>query len=440
MTVLELMQALSACLRGTLTEIDRLIAVAEEDDGDPVVIDPDPVDPDPVDPDPVDPPPVELPPDPVEPPVPAGAVTVSTPAELVAAAKGGAKMIFLAAGQYGHVALSGLSGVRIMAQNVGRVVFESLTVTDSVDVRIVDLVGRRDVSRENPATTLAGALRLDRCARIWIERGRFENWPQDGVAGGHPIYARDCQDLIVTNAEILGGQRGLQLVDLDRVAIIGCGVHDFRSVAIGGGGNNGVTIEGCDLYNAISASWPTGDHGDYIHFWTNAARGTLVDYVIRNNYLHEGDHPRAAPIMGISIQVSGGHSYRGITIENNLIVTRNDQAIRLEGCENMIIARNTCVALCEQGQRTVTTNAGSRSMSLGAAKLHMVACNGGVIDGNIWGEISARSEYGSARIGTNITYDFNELSAIFVDPAGSQRADFVARASGRGAGRGIVAE
>ena len=384
---------------------------------------PDPVpvpDPTPA-PDPVptpDPVPVPAPtPDPVPAPVPAPfPANVANRAELLAAIAPGAKL-YLAPGDYGALTITGKTGLSIASADPANPArFATLAATGCSGLALADLY-----AKGTQPGGIGATISLIKCSASSITDCHVEAAAVDGVAGGYPIYVLSSQNIAITRVTTRGGLRGMQIADSDGVTALDADCADFRAVAIGGGGNNDLTIDGLQSRNAISKSWPNGDHGDHIHLWTDKARGPSKNIAIRNSTMMDAS---GNPIMGISIQTTGGHYFDGVVLENNLIVGANSQAMRLENIRNGRIARNALVP-------TVPFAA---NPPRGEAKCLLVGGQNIAVDGNIFGNLPNATP---ATVGTNLKITVADLARVFANPTGSNRDDFFALASGPGAGLGI---
>lgn len=431
-----------------LADLKALVAKYDTPAPDPVP-DPQPV-PDPVPaPTPVpDPAPAPVPvPDPVPAPTPTPVPTptpgfpmpdVSTAAELsaaIASAQPG-DTITLAGGSYGALSLSGKSGLTLAsADPANPASFSSAVLTRCNGVTLDGIMVTRPIASSDN-DWLAG-LKIDACDGVTLRGCDLSNGiavggQYDGYSKGYPVHVTKSKNVAIKGNHVRGGHRAVMLVDSDGITVDGNDITGFRAVAVGGGGCNGVTITGNHCYGANPYNWPAADHGDYIHLWTDKARGPATGIVIEGNWLDQGT---GLPIMGISLQNTGGHYFADARVANNLIYTSNDQGIRFDGVQALDVVDNTIVSPVPVGQITVNVGGTPRTMSVGQAKF---VCNGGQsgqVMRNIWGRMST-SPAGVA-IANNLNMTFSQQAAVFTNPTGRAWADFIARADGPGAGLGI---
>jgi hypothetical protein len=81
----------------------------------------------------------------------------------------------------------------------------------------------------------------------------------------------------------------------------------------------------------------TGDHADFIHFWTQPTTTTAPtsNLVIRGNLM---DQNNGAAIMGVYLDDNrNGIGFQEVTIEANVIITGNGQGIRLENAQGRVV-------------------------------------------------------------------------------------------------------
>lgn len=382
-------------------------------------------------PDPVpipDPQPVPVPdptPIPTPTPAPLPKATASTAAELAAALKAAqpGDTITLAGGDYGALKLASKAGLTIASadpKNPPRFTAINATGCSALVLSGLSLAG-------NDGSSLLTTLRLDGCKGA-VVRGCQIDAANIGVSAGAVVYVIKSQDVEIDGNRIRGGHETIMLVDSDRITVTGNSLSDFGAVAVRGGGDNDVLIDSNDMRRATSPSWPLGDHGDYIHLWTKPARGVVSNVTITNNLM---DQDSGNPIMGISLQITGGHSFANVVIGGNLILSDNAQAMRLEGINGGRIVGNTMVPTCAKGPRQV----GGTTIWVGEAKLMLVGGSGVTVDRNIYGAMPRAGAVLAG--GANLGITFADLAKVFTNPTGRAWADFIARADGPGAGLGI---
>lgn len=364
---------------------------------------------------------------------------VTNPAELnaaIAAAQPGTT-ITLAGGSYGALTISGKTGLTLAsADPANQAMFASGTIARCKLVTLDGIkVALPIASADND--WLAG-LKIDTCDGITLSGCDLSNGlaiggTYDGYSKGYPVYVIKSQNVVLKASRISGGHRAVMLVDSDGITVDGNDITGFRAVAVGGGGCNGVTITGNHCYGANPYNWPAADHGDYIHLWTDKARGPATGIVIEGNWLDQGT---GLPIMGISLQNTGGHYFVDARVANNLIRTSNDQGIRFDGVQKIDVSGNTIVSPVPVGNLTVNVGGNPRTMSVGQAKFVVNGAQSGVVERNIWGRMSQNPA--GVTIQNNLAMTFAQQAATFANPKGTTRADFVALSTGPGAGLGIA--
>lgn len=365
---------------------------------------------------------------------------ISGAAQLTAALKGAqpGDILLLAAGAYGKLTLTGKTGLTISPQDpFNPPVFTSGVLTNCKAVALGVSWQQVCTAQTLPHTAV---VKLDRCDGITINGriigGLMPSGAMKGFANGRGVWAVKSKNVAVA-AVLTGFKHAIYLTDCDGVTADGCDAKQYRCCFVAGNGNQNVTITNNDMGDARPWQFGNdavgGDHGDHIHLSTDAAQGKPCDHttIVGNTMLQLG----GTPIMGISLQITGGWSHTNVWIEDNLIQTGNNQAIRLENVDIFSILRNTIltVAGLEKIIPAINISAG---------------CSQGKIDGNIYAgvagkQVSALAQSGIV-LGSNFTTQIaspaasNYAAKVLANPlTGRTRSDFRAIPTGPGAGLGI---
>lgn len=158
-----------------------------------------------------------------------------------------------------------------------------------------------------------------------------------GLPTGRGISLDRADGASVTGVEISQCHRGIVVANSAKATISGNHIHDLRNTFIDGGNDPGLTIAG----NWLEASRPWklgghGDHGDYIHIWTQPAnQNTPTDGVtITNNTMLQG---AGAGIMGIYLDDNhNGLGFTHATIAGNMLYGANGQGLLLERTQGAV--------------------------------------------------------------------------------------------------------
>ena len=273
--------------------------------------------------------------------------TVSTSAQLTTALNqaSGGDTISLASGNYGDFSFSGKtfsSDVKIVSQDASKpAVFNTMKFNNvdhlAIDHILVDF-------KPNAATTdTAAGLSVRDSAHITISNSVFEGGvsPTDGLMIGRGIYVLDSQDVTITNNDVSHFRRGILTSDVDQIKITYNHVYENRTTTLSGGNVSNALIEGNHLESSAPNNFGgTGDHGDFIHYWTRDVQtGPSVNFVIRGNFIEQGT---GTGILGIYLDNDNNpQGFKNVLIENNVIHNSNGQGVRLEDVDGGIVRNNT---------------------------------------------------------------------------------------------------
>ncbi len=273
--------------------------------------------------------------------------TVSNSAQLSTAlsqASGGDK-ILLASGNYGDFSFSGKtfsSNVTVVSQDASKPATFNTLEFNNVDNLTIDSVF---VDFKPTAATQdnAAGLSVRDSAHITITNSVFEGGisPNDGLMIGRGIYVLDGEDITISNNDVSHFRRGILTSDIDQIKIINNHVHENRTTTLSGGNVSNALIEGNHLESSSPNNFGgTGDHGDFIHYWTRSIQdGPSENFVIRGNFIEQGT---GTGILGIYMDNDQNpQGFRNVLIENNVIHNSNGQGVRLEDVNGGIVRNNT---------------------------------------------------------------------------------------------------
>lgn len=284
------------------------------------------------------------PPPPPPPPVEAGAYDAAGLTAALNAARGG-EVIRLASGFYGDFSFAGKvfdGPVQLVSISPATpATFRSITLTrvtglvlDRLSVNYTPDAATKDTSAGINCNTVTG-LMITGCT---IKGGPAVT---DGLLIGRGIYVTDGKDITISDCDISGFRRGIQTPKTDGLKVLRNYIHDLRTTPIGGGVVSNVLVQG----NHLEGSKPNnfggaGDHGDFIHFWTQPSQiGPNRNIVIRDNFIEQGD---GTAILGIYLDNNvNPQGFADVLIENNIIHNGNGQGLRLEDVVRGVVRKNT---------------------------------------------------------------------------------------------------
>ncbi len=274
--------------------------------------------------------------------------TVSSAAGLTAAlaqASGGDKIV-LASGNYGDVSLSGLtfsSNVSIVSANpLSPATFNSISlnrVTNLVlDSISIDFTPTRETKAFNAGIDIRSS------SNITVTNSHLEGGPSpvDGLLTARGISALWSTNITISNTEVTEFRRGIFAGDVDGLNIIDNNIHHNRTSTLSGSDVSNVLVSGNEFSSSQANNFGdggTGDHGDFIHFWTSTSQTVpSTNIVIRDNFLAQGD---GTALLGIYLDDNQNlMGFTNVIIEDNVIHNGNAQAIRMEDVNGLIIRNN----------------------------------------------------------------------------------------------------
>ena len=285
--------------------------------------------------------------------------TVSSADELKTAldnASGG-DVVKLAAGDYGDVSLSGLnfeSEVTITsADKDDPAVFNTINIGGSSNLTFDSIF--IDFTPTEDTVTWSSAFRaVANVSDITLRNSRLEGGDsisgipaesepgEQGAKGvlGFPIgraVSIDGANMVIENNDVSEFGNGI-VMGGDGISILGNEIHDLRTSPVRGGGSN-VVIDGNYFHD--SEPWKLGgkgDHGDYIHFWTNDNQPTMYNITITNNVLSDEEGGSLLPVY---LEDNSGSGFSNVTLDDNVIHGNSGQMIRFENVVGASISRNT---------------------------------------------------------------------------------------------------
>lgn len=356
----------------------------------------------------------------------------TTPASFTAdlqAAPPGA-VLALAPGNYGALSLSGKSGLTLKSDPANPARFSTIALSKCANMVLDGLAVSRPPQAGDSDKTVRTVL-LKSCDGITvtgcdIATQKATSGPYAGFGNGSVVYVDQSKHIAIRGNHITGGHDGVMLQYADTVLVESNDIHDMRAVAVRSGGSNRVTIRGNYLHDAHPWHWgqPGGDHGDFIHIWDGLNKPPIVGVIVEDNTIMQG---QGFAILGISIQNTQHSYFVDARVANNLVITANNQALRMDGVRAIDVTGNALVSPIKEF--STPTGIG------GKARFEIKAAQSGRVENNIWGAIA--SALPNCTVRNNLTMKYADQARVFANPLGSARADFFAIAGGPGAGRGI---
>lgn len=233
----------------------------------------------------------------------------------------------------GDLSLRRLSNVLIQG---GR--FSSIKIADCTDVVVTGYT----LAPETVATEKTKAARIIGGSNVRLEHGRHIGPELDGVPMGRAISIEGGSDHAVTDAQFRGWfgcfttSGGAQAVQLRRWRAC-----DYRTTVING-------VPGNDwLVSDIRAIAPrpinyggAGDHGEALHFWTDAERGPVTGLVIEHLRMLQAD---GVATMGLYLDDNKENvGFEAPVLRDIVIASAHGQGLLLENCRDSELEEVVC--------------------------------------------------------------------------------------------------
>jgi len=147
------------------------------------------------------------------------------------------------------------------------------------------------------------------------------------------------KDIVIENNEITHFNTGI-VMSGDGIQILDNDIHGLRTSPIRGLGGDNIIIDGNYMHD--SNPWKIGgkgDHGDYIHFWTNPNGQPKHNFTITNNVFSDEN---GGSLLGIYLDDNRNEvGFRNVIVEDNVFHSSTGQAVRFENVMDASISRNT---------------------------------------------------------------------------------------------------
>lgn len=346
---------------------------------------------------------------------------VSTAVELksaLASAQGGDR-IELRAGDYGVLSLRDLSfasGVTLTAHEeeppqfnsislweCGGLIFDKINLDFEPTIETLEwsspfrVDGSSNISIVNSTITggnAVGGINADSPA------GSQGSTGINGFPIGVGLSFHHSNDITIENNLITEFSSGVRFNDVDGIAMNENEIHSVRKVPVGGAEVDNVHMEGNYFHDLTPWKFGgLGDHGDFVHFWTNPDQEIpSQNLVFINNFFAQGD---GVPVLGVYLDDNNNDmGFEGVLIKDNVIHLGNAQAMRMEDVVGLQILDNTLVQASgtERDAPKIYLDYGNRDV---------------VIDGNIYSGVTGR---GMENLGQNNISIRDNMSVQVQDP------------------------
>ena len=161
-----------------------------------------------------------------------------------------------------------------------------------------------------------------------------------GLPFGNGVVVNGGTNVTIQNSDISNFYSGIRVSSVDGYKVLDNEIYDLRTTPIAGADVDNVVISG--NYAHDSRAWNlggAGDHGDFIHLWTEHNQGNASrNITISDNTFEQGS---GSAILGIYLEDNYNFGYDGVTITDNVIWNGDHQGMRLERVKNAQINNNT---------------------------------------------------------------------------------------------------
>lgn len=280
--------------------------------------------------------------------------TVSTAAELkdALARAGGGDTILLDEGDYGQLTLNGYTSAVTLksADPAHPASFSSMDLDNSANLTFDGITF--DYSYASSDQLWSRPFEISNCNNITITNSTFDGdlaSNRSAVDDGHgfaiAFSANGCSDLAITNTEFYNFHRGTVISQSQGVSLVGNEMHSLRSDGMDFAEVRDVLIEDNHLHD-FRGSPASGDHGDFIQFWTSGTDSPSSDITIRGNTLDIGAGTYTQSIFIRNEMVDTGAAgeemfYQNILIEDNTIYNDHLHGISVGETAGLTIRNNS---------------------------------------------------------------------------------------------------
>lgn len=263
-------------------------------------------------------------------------------------------VIKLAAGNYGDLVLSGLnlSGVKITSLDAGHpatfntiqvkgssgITFDHVSVKFTPDANTVAWTNAVYIYQSSGISftnsTLAGGPAVNGVPITATTLDSTQN--VIGLPTGRGIFVFNSSDVTIAGNDIQQFHKGVLMANATGITIASNDIHDLRTTPISGSNVKDVTIADNHLHDSTPWNFSgAGDHGDYIHLWTDPDYPVANDdIVIRNNFIEQG---AGTALLGIYLDDNTNNiGFTHVEIAGNVVVNNNSQAVRLENVDGIV--------------------------------------------------------------------------------------------------------
>lgn len=158
-----------------------------------------------------------------------------------------------------------------------------------------------------------------------------------GRPTGYALNIVNSSNVIIAGDNISNTSSGIVFSEVNNILISGNEIHDLRKTGILGSGLHNVTVDSNYVHDSHPWHWGSGDHADFLAFWTYAGQTDPSDNIkITNNVFNQG---AGTAVLGMWLQ-GGSQIFTNATISHNVFLDGNLQAIALWGVHGGTVDHN----------------------------------------------------------------------------------------------------
>lgn len=268
-------------------------------------------------------------------------VFVSNAAELRAAlnTRGADTTIVLKDGHYGEFSFNARDsaiGIKLVAEHAGGgAVFASLTLANANGVEIdgVKFQPKDDAK-------FATGLNLRGCDGVVLTHNDFSGGTTAFANMQRGVFIDRSTGVVVEDNDFHGLGRGVVVSETDGIKILDNDIWNMRSEGLNLAGVKNVDIG----FNEMKDFHPaTGDHADFIQFWTTGTSTVSENIHIHDNVLIQKQN--GLSVQGIFMDNDNSVAYKNVVIEDNTIQTGMPHGILLAQADGVVIRDNSVLSV-----------------------------------------------------------------------------------------------
>ncbi len=282
--------------------------------------------------------------------------------------------IVMAAGDYGSVAIANKNtgSLTLVSADTAHPATVALSISNSQNIKL------DGITFEPSGAKWANALSITGSSNITITHSNFEGVDPTYADLARGLFVDKSSNIAISDNHFSDLTRGAVITNSHDVTVLNNQVTDMRSEGFNFAAVSNVEIAGNTGTNFHAQ---TGDHPDFIQFWTAGVTTPSSNIYIHDNTLTVGNGTGS---QGILLGNESHLTYSNVIITNNHLETRFPLGIAVYEANGVIVDGNTALAADGSTYKTQIRIASSTNveMSNNSANAISTPSSTGVTDSN----------------------------------------------------------